>query len=154
MAAIINEKAPDFTLPTDSGAKLSLADLHGKRIVLYFYPKDDTPGCTTEACSFGTSLPHFSQINAEILGISKDSPSSHQKFKQKYQIPFTLLSDKDAQVCEAYGVLVEKSRFGKKYKGIERSTFLIDEKGIIRAIWRSVKVDGHTETVLKKLQEF
>ena len=117
--------------------------------MLYFYPKDDTPGCTAEACAFRDSLPDFSKIRATVVGVSKDSVASHDKFKTKFKLPFPLASDDDGKVCEAYGAWVEKSMFGKKYMGIERSTFLIDEKGVVRNIWSKVKVDGHAGEVLK-----
>ena len=111
-------------------------------VVLYFYPKDDTPGCTAEACAFRDALPDFSKVKAAIIGISRDSVASHAKFKTKFGLPFPLASDEDGKVCQAYGVWVEKSMYGKKYMGIERSTFLIDAKGVIRNVWRKVKVDG------------
>lgn len=148
MTVAIHKPAPDFTLLADNGKKISLHDLRGKKVVLYFYPKDDTPGCTKEACGFRDALPDFTKVKAEIIGISKDDLASHQKFKQKYTLPFTLLSDEDGKVCEAYGVWVEKSMYGKKYMGIDRTTFLIDEKGIVQHIWHKVNVDGHVEEVL------
>lgn len=151
MALNIGDKAPDFTLLTDDNQPLSLKDLRGKKIVLYFYPKDNTPGCTKEACDFRDHFPHFNQEKAVILGVSKDSPATHQKFKQKYFLPFTLLSDTDAKVCEAYGVINPKSMFGKTFLGIQRSTFLIDEKGFIQGIWRKVKVPQHAEIVFKQI---
>jgi peroxiredoxin Q/BCP len=149
MSLKVGDKAPDFTLPTDGGGKVSLKALKGKKVVLYFYPKDDTPGCTAEACAFRDSLPDFSKIRATVVGVSKDSVASHDKFKTKFKLPFPLASDNDGKVCEAYGAWVEKSMFGKKYMGIERSTFLIDEKGVVRNIWGKVKVDGHAGEVLK-----
>jgi thioredoxin-dependent peroxiredoxin len=145
----VGDKAPDFTLPADGGGKVSLEDLKGKTVVLYFYPRDDTPGCTAEACAFRDSLPDFSKVKAEVVGISRDSVASHDKFKQKFKLPFPLVSDEDGKVTEAYGTWVEKSIYGKKYMGIERATFLIDGKGVIRNIWRKVKVDGHADEVLK-----
>jgi peroxiredoxin Q/BCP len=144
----IGKPAPDFAMATDGGGKVSLKSLKGKRIVLYFYPKDDTPGCTTEACAFRDSLPDFSKVKAAIIGVSRDGTASHEKFKKKFKLPFPLASDEDGKVCEAYGVWVEKSMYGRKYMGIERATFLIDEKGVVRAIWRKVKVGGHAEEVL------
>ena len=144
MSVAVGDKAPDFTLPTDGGGEVSL-----KKLVVYFYPKDDTPGCTREACAFRDSLPDFSKIRAAVVGVSKDSVASHDKFKTKFKLPFPLASDDDGKVCEAYGAWVEKSMFGKKYMGIERSTFLIDEKGVVRNIWGKVKVDGHAGEVLK-----
>jgi peroxiredoxin Q/BCP len=149
MSLAVGDKAPDFTLPTDGGGTVSMKGLKGKKVVLYFYPKDDTPGCTKEACAFRDSLPDFSKVKAVIVGISKDSVASHDKFKTKFKLPFPLASDEDGKVCEAYGAWVEKSMYGKKYMGIERATFLIDEKGIIRNIWRKVKVEDHAEDVLK-----
>jgi peroxiredoxin Q/BCP len=149
MSLKVGDRAPDFTLPTDGGGKVSLKDLKGKKIVLYFYPKDDTPGCTTEACAFRDTLPDFSKVKAAIVGVSKDSVASHDTFKTKFKLPFPLASDADGKVCEAYGTWVEKSMYGKTYMGIERSTFLIDETGVIRNIWRKVKADGHAEEVLK-----
>jgi peroxiredoxin Q/BCP len=140
--------APDFTLPTDGGGSLTLSALKGRKVILYFYPKDDTPGCTTEACAFQAALPNFSGANAVIIGVSKDDPKSHDKFKTKYSLAFTLVSDTDGKVCEDFGVWVEKVNYGKKYMGIERSTFLIDEKGVVQKIWRKVKVDGHDTEVL------
>jgi len=128
---------------------LALSRLKGKPVVLYFYPKDDTSGCTAEACAFRDSLPDFSKVKAAIVGISRDSVESHDKFKKKFGLTFPLVSDEDGKVCEAYGTWVEKSMYGRKYMGIERSTFLIDEKGVIRGIWRKVKVPGHAEEVLK-----
>lgn len=148
MSVEVGDKAPDFTLPADGGGKVSLEALKGKTVVLYFYPKDDTSGCTAEACAFRDSLPDFSKVKAEIIGISRDSVASHDKFKRKYKLPFPLASDEDGKVCQAYGVWVEKSMYGKKYMGIERATFLIDAKGVVRKVWRKVKVDGHADEVL------
>ena len=149
MSLKTGDKAPEFTLPTDGGGEISLTGLKGKTIVLYFYPRDDTPGCTAEACAFRDSLPDFSKVKAEVIGISRDSIASHDKFKQKFKLPFPLASDEDGKITEAYGVWVEKSMYGKKYMGIERATFLIDGKGVILDIWRKVKADGHTDEVLK-----
>ena len=151
MALAIGDKAPDFTLPTDEEKNVTLSQLKGKKVVLYFYPKDNTPGCTKEACDFRDQFAAFKNEGAIVLGISKDSAKAHSKFKQKYALPFTLLVDANADVCEAYGVINKKSLFGKTFLGIQRSTFLIDEKGIIRAIWRKVKVPGHVEQVLNEL---
>jgi peroxiredoxin Q/BCP len=148
MSLEVGDKAPDFTLPADGGGKVSLKALKGKTVVLYFYPKDDTPGCTAEACAFRDQLPDFSKVKAAVVGISRDSVASHDKFKKKFKLPFPLASDEDGTVSEAYGTWVEKSMYGRKYMGIERATFLIDGKGIIRNIWRKVKVDGHAEDVL------
>lgn len=146
------QTAPDFTLPTDGGKTLSLSELRGKKVVLYFYPKDDTSGCTAEACGFRDALPDFSKVDAVILGLSKDSVKKHDKFKEKYELPFTLLSDEEGEVCAAYGTWVEKSMYGRKYMGIERATFLIDEQGVVRQVWRKVKVPGHAEAVLKAVE--
>jgi thioredoxin-dependent peroxiredoxin len=142
------DKAPDFTLPTDGAGRLTLSKLKGKKVILYFYPKDDTSGCTAEACGFRDNLPHFGKTDAVVIGVSRDSVASHDKFKKKHELPFTLVADEDGKVCEAYGTWVEKSMYGRKYMGIERATFLIDEKGVIRNVWRKVKVGGHVEAVL------
>jgi peroxiredoxin Q/BCP len=153
MSVEIGKAAPAFTMPTDGNGKVSLGALKGKPVVLYFYPKDDTTGCTKEACGFRDSLPDFSKIDATVIGVSKDSVASHDKFKAKYQLPFILASDADTGVAEKYGVWVEKSMYGRTYMGIERATFLIDAQGIVRRIWRKVKVAGHVEEVLKAVQE-
>jgi peroxiredoxin Q/BCP len=149
MSVGVGDKAPDFTLLADTGGTVSLKRLKGKTVVLYFYPKDDTPGCTAEACAFRDALPDFSKVKAAIVGISRDSVASHDKFKTKFALPFPLASDTDGKVCDAYGVWVEKSMYGRKYMGIERATFLIDGKGVIRNVWRKVKVQGHAEDVLE-----
>jgi thioredoxin-dependent peroxiredoxin len=148
MSIETGDKAPDFTLPTDGGGKVSLSKLRGRKVVLYFYPKDDTSGCTAEACGFRDSLPKFDKLDATVIGISRDSVASHDKFKKKYELPFTLAADERGEVCERYGVWVEKSMYGRKYMGIERTTLLIDEKGVVRGLWRKVKVPGHVEAVL------
>ena len=144
----VGDKAPDFTAATDGGATLGLKSLAGKKVVLYFYPRDDTPGCTKEACGFRDNLPDFSGLDAEIVGVSKDSAAKHDKFKAKYELPFTLVADEDGAICEAYGTWIEKSMYGRKYMGIDRATFLIDQEGVIRQVWRKVKVKGHVEAVL------
>jgi len=149
MSVDVGDKAPSFTLPTDGDGKISLKDFKGKTVVLYFYPKDDTSGCTAEACAFRDALPDFSKVDAQIIGISRDPVKKHDKFKEKYDLTFPLASDEDGKVCEAYGTWVEKSMYGRKYMGIERSTFVIDGKGIVRDVWRKVKVPGHAEEVLK-----
>ncbi len=149
----IGNNAPDFTLPTDNDGEISLSGLKGKNIVLYFYPKDSTPGCTTESCDFRDAMPKFEKLNAQIIGISKCSVAKHDKFKAKYDFNFPLASDENSDVCERYGVWKEKNMYGRKYMGIERSTFLIDKEGKISAIWRKVKVKGHVEDVYKKLKE-
>ena len=146
-------KAPDFEAATDGGGKLKLSSLAGKYVVLYFYPKDDTPGCTKESCDFTEAHPEFTGKNAEIVGISKDSVERHDKFKSKYGLSFTLVSDEDGKICEAYGTWVEKKNYGRTYMGIERSTFLIDDSGLVRKVWRKVKVDGHVEAVMHALVE-
>jgi peroxiredoxin Q/BCP len=148
MNLTIGDKAPDFTLPTDGNGTIALKAQRGKTVVVYFYPKDDTTGCTKEACGFRDAMPDFSKIAATIIGISRDSVRSHDKFKQKYALPFILASDESGEVCEKYGVWVEKSMYGRKYMGIERTTVLIDEKGVIRGIWPKVKIDGHIGEVL------
>ncbi|MBI2707320.1 MAG: thioredoxin-dependent thiol peroxidase [Proteobacteria bacterium] len=145
----IGDPAPAFTLPTDEGSSITLSELIGKRVIVYFYPKDATSGCTAEACSFRDEKPNFDQKNVIIIGISKDSIKSHKNFKEKEGLNFILASDETGEVCEKYGVWVEKSMYGKKYFGIERSTFLIDEKGKIAKIWRKVSVPGHVEEILK-----
>jgi thioredoxin-dependent peroxiredoxin len=142
------DKAPAFTMKTDGNGSISLAKLKGRNIVLYFYPKDDTSGCTAEACGFRDNLPKFGKVDAAVIGVSRDSVESHDKFKKKYKLPFMLASDEDGTVCNAYGTWVEKSMYGRKYMGIERATFLIDGKGVVRQIWRKVKVPGHVEEVL------
>ena len=141
--------APDFTLPADDGSRVTLSDHRGQRVLLYFYPKDDTSGCTAEACAFRDALPDFSKVKAEIIGVSKDPVKKHDKFKDKYDLNFPLASDEDGKVCEAYGTWIEKSMYGRKYMGIDRATFLIDEKGVLRGEWRKVKVKGHVEEVLE-----
>ena len=142
------KRAPEFTLPTDSGGKVTLSKLRGKPVIVYFYPKDDTAGCTAEARGFRDALPDFRKAKAEIIGISKDSVARHDKFKAKYELPFTLASDEDGKVCEAYGTWIEKSMYGRKYMGIDRATFLIDAEGKVRKAWRKVKVPGHVAEVL------
>lgn len=143
----IGDTAPDFTLPGDGGQDISLSSYRGRKVVLYFYPKDDTPGCTTESCAFRDNLPHFKSLGVSVVGISKDSVKKHDKFKAKYDLNFPLASDESSDVCERYGVWVEKSMYGRSYMGIDRSTFLIDEDGKIQALWRGVKVPGHVDTV-------
>ncbi len=152
MTLNIGDKAPDFTLISDDGQEVTLSKLRGNKVVLYFYPKDMTPGCTKEACDFRDNFAAFKKQGALIFGISKDSVKTHTKFKEKYSLPFTLLVDENANVCEAYGVINKKSLFGKTFLGIQRTTILIDEKGIIRAIWRKVKVPGHVEQILDELK--
>ena len=153
MAIEIGKAAPDFTLPTDGGGEVSLSGLKGKNVIVYFYPKDDTPGCTKEACGFRDAMPDFSGADAEIIGVSKDSVAKHDKFKNKYELNFTLASDESCEMIESYDAWVEKSMYGKKYMGIDRSTVLIDKDGVVRAHWKKVKVPGHVEAVLKATQE-
>ena len=145
-------KAADFNLKAHSGENISLHSLAGKNIVLYFYPKDDTPGCTLEAQEFTKHIKEFTKLNCIVLGISKDSIASHCKFSDKYNLEIKLLSDESQEVCNKYGVIVEKNMYGKKSMGIERTTFLINESGIISNIWNKVKVDGHVDEVLKTLR--
>lgn len=152
MGLNIGDLAPDFTLPTDSSGTITLSSLRGKPVVVYFYPKDDTPGCTKEACAFRDNLPHFNTQNAVVIGISKDSATKHDKFKVKYGLNFPLAADEDGKTCEAYGVWTEKSMYGKTYMGIQRATFLIDQNGKIAQIWPKVSVPGHAEDVLKAVQ--
>lgn len=141
-------KAPAFDLPTDAGGRIKLADLRGKKVVLYFYPKDDTPGCTREAVEFSALEKSFKRAGAVIVGVSKDSVAKHDKFKEKHGLAVTLAADESGKTVAAYGVWVEKSLYGRKYMGIDRSTFVIDQKGLVRGIWRKVKVPGHVEEVL------
>ncbi len=144
--------APDFTLPSDEGGEVKLSDLRGKRVVLYFYPKDDTPGCTIEACEFRDALPRFDGLDAVVLGVSPDSVASHRKFREKFGLNFPLLADQDHRVAEAYGAWGEKSRYGRTYMGIDRSTFLIGEDGKIVKAWRGVKAKGHAEVLAEALE--
>jgi peroxiredoxin Q/BCP len=145
--------AIDFTLEASNGEKVSLSDYRGMNVVLYFYPKDNTPGCTVEACGFRDRHDEFVKRDTVILGVSRDSVVSHQKFVEKQELPFLLLSDPDGKVCELYGVLKEKNMFGKKYIGIERSTFVIDREGKIAKAYRKVKAVGHVDEVLKFVKE-
>jgi peroxiredoxin Q/BCP len=149
MAVAVGKKAPAFTLPASSGEEVSLSDFLGKTVVLYFYPKDDTPGCTKEACDFRDAQRKFSSRKAVVLGVSPDSLKSHDKFIAKFELPFVLLADTDHAVAEAYGVWAEKSMYGRTYMGIERSTFVIGPDGKVKAIFRKVKVDGHVDEVLE-----
>jgi len=145
-------KAPDFTLPTHDGTKLKLSSLRGAPVVLYFYPKDDTPGCTREACGFRDAKAKFAKHKAVVLGVSPDSPTSHEKFRAKYKLPFTLLADEGHKVAEKYGAWREKNMYGKKSMGIARSTFVIDAAGTVAKVFKAVKVDGHDEQVLAVLK--
>ncbi len=148
----IGDKPPDFSLPDQDGKTVSLKSLKGKQVVIYFYPKDDTPGCTKEACGFRDSLSAIEKANTVVLGVSMDDAESHQKFIKKYGLPFTLLCDEDGKVSKAYGVYKKKNMYGKTYWGIERSTFIIDETGKLKAIFRKVKVDGHVGEVQAALK--
>ena len=145
------QPAPSFSVPADDGRTVTLESLRGRYVVLYFYPKDDTPGCTTEACELRDAFPRFDSAAATILGVSPDSVASHQKFKKKFSLPFSLLADTDHAIAEAYGVWKEKSMYGRKYLGIERSTFLIDPAGTITHVWRKVKAEGHAAEVAAAL---
>jgi peroxiredoxin Q/BCP len=147
----VGDTAPDFSLMGDDGKLYGLKNLRGQRIVLYFYPKDDTPGCTIEGCAFRDNMPGFKERNAIVLGVSKDSEDSHKHFSQKYRFNFPLLADTDMAVCKAYGVWKEKNFLGKKYMGISRATFIIDEKGAIAAIFPNVNPLGHANTILNTL---
>ena len=150
----IGDAAPDFTLPTDGKGEVRLSQLMGQKVVLYFYPKDDTPGCTKESCEFNANLTALNKMNVQVIGISKCSVKKHDKFKAKYSLNFPLMSDEHGTVCEDYGVWGEKSMFGKSYMGITRSTFLIDEAGKIAQIWRKVKVNGHVDEVLQSIEDY
>lgn len=145
------DKAPDFELLADDGSKVSLDEFRGQKVILYFYPKDDTSGCTTQACEFRDSLPRIEEEGAVVLGVSPDPADSHRKFKEKYDLNFPLLVDEEHSVAEAYGVWKEKSMFGNKYWGVERSTFLIDEEGKLAKVWRRVRPKGHAEKVTAEL---
>jgi len=149
----LKKAAPAFSLPADDGSTVSLKDLKGKWVVLYFYPKDDTSGCTVEACEFNESMPKFKKGGAVILGVSPDPVKSHVKFKKKFDLTFPLLADEDHAVCEAYDVWKEKSMYGRKYMGVERTTFVIDPKGKIAHIFAKVTPKGHAEAVQAVLKE-
>ena len=145
----VGDTAPDFTLPTDTGEELTLSSLRGRPVVIYFYPKDDTPGCTTESCEFRDLMPRFDASNATILGVSPDSVASHQKFKTKFELPFTLVADTEKVACQAYDVWKEKSMYGKQYMGVDRTTFVIDNDGKISHIFGKVKPAGHAAEVME-----
>ena len=145
------DPAPDFTLSDADGNPVSLSDFKGQKVVLYFYPKDDTPGCTKEACGFRDAQDDYMEANAVVIGVSPDSEKSHQRFRDKYDLPFLLLADPERKAIEGYDVWKEKNMYGKKYMGVERSTFIIDEDGILLEILRKVKVDGHVQSVLASL---
>jgi len=144
----LGKKVPDFTLPATGNQEISLKQLKGRNVVLYFYPKDSTPGCTSEGQDFRDNYQNFQKLNTEILGVSRDSIKSHENFKAKQGFPFDLLSDKEETLCQLFDVIKEKNMYGKKVMGIERSTFLIDAKGVLRQAWRKVKVKGHVDEIL------
>jgi thioredoxin-dependent peroxiredoxin len=145
------QPAPDFTLPADDGRKVRLTEQRGSPVVLYFYPRDDTPGCTKEACAFRDRQPELQRLGARVFGVSTDDVASHVKFREKYQLNFPLLADHDHQVAERYGAWREKNLYGKKSWGVARSTFLIDAEGVVNQVWKRVSVDGHDEQVLAAL---
>ena len=151
-AVAIGKPVPDFSLPSTSGANWRLKEARGHAVVLYFYPKDSTPGCTLEGQQFSALTPKFEKAGVTILGVSRDSLGSHEKFRSKMCFPFALLSDEDEKVCKLFDVIREKNMYGRKVLGIERSTFLIDGKGVLRAEWRKVKVEGHAAAVLEAAQ--
>ena len=151
--ATLGKKAPAFSLPATGERTLALKDLKGKNLVLYFYPKDSTPGCTTEGQNFRDLYAEFQQLNTEILGVSRDSIKRHENFKAKQAFPFDLLSDEEELLCDLFDVIKEKKLYGKTYMGIERSTFLIDAKGVLRQEWRKVKVKGHVDEVLEAVKQ-
>ncbi|WP_322509920.1 thioredoxin-dependent thiol peroxidase [Anaerolinea sp.] len=154
MVLSANQPAPDFTLADETGAMRSLSEFRGKPVVLYFYPKDDTPGCTTEACNFRDDYHVYAENGVVILGVSPDSPKSHAKFKAKYNLPFTLLADENHRVCEMYGVWGRKKFMGREYDGVFRTTFLIDPQGMIVKVWEGVKPEGHSQEVLEALRDW
>ena len=145
-------QAPDFNLPSSNGGNITLKDLKGKNVVLYFYPKDNTPGCTVEACGLRDSFKEIEKLNTVILGVSPDSLTSHGKFINKFQLPFTLLADENKKMCQDYGVWVEKSMYGKKYMGVARTTFIINKKGAIAKIFEKVKPEGHHQEIIAALK--
>lgn len=145
----VGDKAPAFSAATDGGGTVKSSELKGRKVVIYFYPKDDTPGCTNEAIDFTAHLPAFEKAGVAVIGVSPDSPAKHDKFKAKHNLAVTLASDEDKSLCEAFGVWVEKNMYGRKYMGVERSTFLIDGKGKVANVWRKVRVKGHAEAVLE-----
>jgi peroxiredoxin Q/BCP len=152
MSIALHSAVPDFEAARTGGSPFRLSDLKGQRLVLYFYPKDATPGCTDEGLQFAEKSEKFKELNCVILGLSRDSLSSHEKFKAKYGFPFELISDPDETICTLFGVMKQKNMYGKQVRGIERSTFLIDENGVLAAEWRGVKVPGHADTVLDALK--
>lgn len=156
MTAILVEGShvPVFEAQATSGTIVQTKIAHQQPMILYFYPRDNTPGCTQESCEFSQHHPAFEKLGVTVYGISRDTMTSHEKFKQKYQLPFDLIADPDETICNLFGVMVNKNMYGKKVRGIERSTFLIDQQGIIQKIWRKVKVDGHVDVVLAALKAF
>ncbi len=146
------QPAPDFSLSDQNGQPVTLAQFRGTPVVLYFYPKDDTPGCTKEACAFRDARETYEAAGAKVIGVSPDNPASHKKFAEKYQLPFTLAADPERTVCQSYGVWKEKNMYGKKSMGVERTTFVIDEAGIVRKVFSRVKVEGHSDQVLEILE--
>jgi peroxiredoxin Q/BCP len=146
------QPAPDFTLSDQHGQPVTLSQFRGKPVVLYFYPKDDTPGCTKEACAFRDARATYEDAGAQVIGVSPDDPASHLKFAEKYQLPFTLVADPEKRACQDYGVWKEKNMYGKKSMGVERTTFVIDGAGIVRKVFPRVKVDGHSEQILDMLK--
>jgi peroxiredoxin Q/BCP len=152
MTLQVGDKVPAFKGETAEGP-ISAADLKGANAVIYFYPRDDTPGCTIEACAFRDNLPKFTKMNAKVFGVSRDDLTSHAKFTEKFELPFTLISDNDGSICESFGTWVEKKNYGKTYMGIERATYLVDKDGVIRHIWRNVKANGHAEEVLDEVKK-
>ena len=149
----VGKPAPDFTLPDQNGKSVTLSKLKGSPIVLYFYPKDNTPGCTKEACAFRDAFAEYEELGAKILGVSPDGVESHAKFIKKHELPFTLLADTERKVCEAYGVWKEKNMYSKKTTGVERTSFVIDSKGVVRQVFPKVKVDGHSDAVLTAIKD-
>ena len=149
----IGKKVPDFKLSATGGKEIGLSDFKGSKLVLYFYPRDNTPGCTQESKDFKSKVRSFAKHNAKIIGVSRDNIGSHEKFKEKYKFPFDLLSDNDEKICTLFNVIKQKNMYGKKVRGIERSTFLIDEKGVLRQEWRKVRVESHVSEVLEAIQK-
>lgn len=149
---MLNQTVPDFELPASSGLSFKLSDYLGKNLVIYFYPKDSTPGCTTQGMQFRDYYPEFQAANTEIVGVSRDSLKSHENFKAKFSFPFELISDADELACNLFNVIKMKNMYGKQVRGIERSTFIIDKNGVLIQEWRKVKVDGHVEEVLAFIQ--
>jgi len=145
------DQAPDFTLPADDGSEISLSDLRGERVLLYFYPKDDTSGCTAQACDLRDDMPRFDDLDVRVIGVSPDPVESHVKFKEKYDLNFPLLADEEHEVAEAYGVWTEKKMYGRTFMGIERSTFLVDEEGRVERAWRKVRAKKHADMVMEHL---